>query len=72
MLEAIVVKLSMYIVAPGPISTAHVINATRKSERPDSSSVDMLPRQGMKATIEELLDASFSMLFECYQRKAGD
>jgi hypothetical protein len=76
--ESVFMKLGMYITAPEPISTAYFIN-------PSHSSVYLyvypptVARQGIgrnvtaatniHATIEELLDASFSMWPVLYQGK---
>jgi hypothetical protein len=38
----------------------------------DNGSVYMFPRQQTHATVEELLDAAFSMRFASYPRKTGD
>jgi hypothetical protein len=74
--EPVFMKLGMYIMAPEPISAAYIINPSNQSV-----CVPIFARQrlgknitaAMKphATIEELLDASFSMRFVPYQRKAG-
>jgi hypothetical protein len=68
-------KLGMHIMELGPISTAYYINPTHQSVR--LYVYPIVPRQGLgenitaatntHATIEELLDASFSMRSVSYQ-----
>jgi hypothetical protein len=79
--EIIFVKLGMYIMEPEPISTAYFINL---SDQPVCLYVypPLLDRQRLSKcvtaatntheTIEESLDASFSMWSVSYQRKVGD
>jgi hypothetical protein len=81
MAESIIMKLGTYIMAPEPISTAYFINLSHQSV-----CLHVYPpivaRQGLgknvtaatntHATIEELLDASFSMRSMSYERKVGD
>jgi hypothetical protein len=78
MAEPIFMKLGMYIMAPEPISTAYFINP---SYRPQCLHVypPVVSRQRLgknvsvatntHATVEQLLEASFSMRCVSYQRK---
>jgi hypothetical protein len=81
MLEVIFVKLGMYIMAPKPISTAYLINPSHQSVclyvYPPILDGERLSKYVRAATnthetIEELLDASFSMRSLSYQGKVGN
>jgi hypothetical protein len=78
--EAIFMKPGMYIMASEPISTAYFINPSHQSvyvyvyplSLLGNGSVKTLSRQWTHATIEELLDASFTMRSVSYRGKVGD
>jgi hypothetical protein len=81
MAEPLFMKLGMYIMAPEPISVAYFINPSHYSvclyvyppivarQRLDKN---VTAAMNACATIEELLDISFSMQSLLYQRKVGD
>jgi hypothetical protein len=78
MLDPIVMKLGMCIMEPESISTAYFINPSHESVRlyPPIVATQRLGKNltaaiNAHATIEELLDASFSMRSVSYQRKVG-
>jgi hypothetical protein len=66
---------TMYTTAPEPISTAYFLTPSQQSLCPHVyHSVVVKQRLGKnitEATMEELLDAMFSMRFLSYQRKLG-
>jgi hypothetical protein len=68
--------LGICIMATEPIPTAYFINASHQSVcicmLLGNGSVKMLPRQRIRATIEKLLDASFSVRSMSYKKKIGD
>jgi hypothetical protein len=76
--EPIFVKSGTYIMAPEPISTAYFINPS--TGLCGSVCIPARQRLGKNVTaatnvhkrIEELLDASFSMVSMSYQGKVGD
>jgi hypothetical protein len=78
--EPIFLKLGMYGIALEPISTAYFINLSRQSVYLYVYSL-IVPKQRLsknitaptnkRATIEELLDVSFSMRSMSYQKKIG-
>jgi hypothetical protein len=79
--EPIFIKLGMYIMAPKPSSMAYYINPSYQSVclyvNPLITARQQLGKNvttatNTDATIEELLDTSFSMRPISYQRKAGD
>jgi hypothetical protein len=79
MTEPIFIRLSMCIMAPEPISTAYFINPSHQSVsmcNPSlllvNGSVNTFQRQRIHATIDEFLDASFTMRSVSYQRKVVD
>jgi hypothetical protein len=74
-------KLRIYIVSLEPILTAHFINPSHKSMRLYVYSPIVTRRRLRKnvttatnthTTLEELLDASFSVRSVLYQKKIGD
>jgi hypothetical protein len=79
--EPIFMKLGIYIVVSELISTAYFINPSHQSvclyvyppivarQRLDKNVTEA---NNTHATIKELLDASFSVWSESYQRKVGD
>jgi hypothetical protein len=78
--EPIFMKLGMYIMAPEPISTAYFINPSPQSAclcvHPPLVVTQWLGEDvnaatNTQATIEDLLDASFSMRSVSYERKVG-
>jgi hypothetical protein len=79
--EPIFMKLGVYIMTPEPILTAYFINPSHESVClyvyspivvTQRLSKNVTVATNIHAKIEELLDASFSMLFVSYQRKVGD
>jgi hypothetical protein len=73
-------KLITYIMVPEPILMAYFINPSHKSAclyvHPHIAATQRLDNKvnaatNTHATIEELLDASFSMWSVSYQRKVG-
>jgi hypothetical protein len=70
-------KLGMNIMAPGPISTAYFINASHKSVclyvyiARQRLGKNITAATNTRVTIEELLDASFSVLSVPCQKKVG-
>jgi hypothetical protein len=70
-------KIVMYITAPEPISTAYVINPSHQSVclyvypiiAMQMLDKNVTAARNTHATIEELLDASFSLRFVSYQGK---
>jgi hypothetical protein len=81
MSEAIFMKLDMYVMAPEPILTAFFINPFCQSVGlyvyPPVVDKQRLGKNvtaatNTDATIEELLDASFSLRSLSYERKVGD
>jgi hypothetical protein len=81
MVELICMKLGMCIMAPEPISTTHFINPSHQSVciyvYPPIVARQRLGKNGTaptdtQATLEELLNASFSMQSVSHQRKVGD
>jgi hypothetical protein len=78
--EAIFMKFGMYIMAPQPISVAYFINPSHQSVSVCVSPIvarqrlskEVTAATNTSATIEELLDASFSMRSVLYQRKVGN
>jgi hypothetical protein len=81
MAEPIFMKLGMYIMAPEPISTANFINLSYQFVclyvypaivARQRLGKNVTAATSTHATIEELLDASFSMRSVSYQRKVGD
>jgi hypothetical protein len=74
-------KLGKYIIAPEPISTAYFINHSHQSVYlyvyPPTVArkrfrKNVTAATNTKATIEELLDGSYSTHSVSYQRKVGD
>jgi hypothetical protein len=75
-------KFGVYIVAPEPITTAYFINPSHQSVCLYVYPLNVVARQRLgknvtaatntHATIEELLDASFSMRSVSYGRKVVD
>jgi hypothetical protein len=68
--KPVFMKLGMYIMAPEPISAAYFINPSHHSvclnvyptlSLLGNGSVDTFPWQRIQTTIEELLEASFSI-----------
>jgi hypothetical protein len=77
MAEQMFMKLGMYIMAAEPISTAYFINTSHLYVYPRTVARQRLGKNVTAATktyvtIEELLDASFSMRCMSYQMKVGD
>jgi hypothetical protein len=75
--EPIFMKLDMYIMAPEPISAAYFINTSHQSVYPCIVARQWLGKKVTKATntrttIEELLEAPFSMQSVSYARRVGD
>jgi hypothetical protein len=70
----------MYIAAPEPILTAHLINPSHQSVSLCVSPIvarqrlskNVTAENNRDATIEELLDSSFSVRPVTYQKKVGD
>jgi hypothetical protein len=64
----------MYVMASEPISTAYYINSSHQfvSVARQRLSKNITAATNTYVTIEELLDASFSMRSVWYQRKVGD
>jgi hypothetical protein len=74
-------KLGMYIIAPELISTAYFINLSHQSVclytyphivARQRLGKNVIAATNTHATIEELLEASFSVRSVSYQRKVGD
>jgi hypothetical protein len=74
--EPIFMKLGMYVMVPEPISAAYFINPTHQSvclyvytySRYRCQATALLTEPLQSATIEELLDALFSVRSVLYQR----
>jgi hypothetical protein len=73
--------MKAYIMAPEPISSAYLINPTHQSVclyvYPSTVARQRLAKSftiatNTHATVEELLESSFSMLSVSYQRKVDD
>jgi hypothetical protein len=80
-LKPMFMKLGIYIMAPEPISTAYFENPSHQSVclyvYPPVVARQQLSKKvtastTIQATVEELLDVSFSMLSGSSQRKVGD
>jgi hypothetical protein len=79
--DPIFMKLGMYIMTPGLISAAYFINPSHQSVCLYAYPL-IVARQRLgkkvaaatytQATVEKLLDASFSMRFELYRRRVDD
>jgi hypothetical protein len=81
MSELVFMKLGMYIMAPEPVSLAYFINPSHQSLCPyvyppivarQQLDKNVTVATNTHVTIEELLDASFSMPSVLYQMKIGD
>jgi hypothetical protein len=76
--DPIFIKFGMYIMAPEPIPTAYFINRSHQSVcrcisllGNDSVKKNATAATNTHATIEELLDASFSMRSVSYQKEVS-
>jgi hypothetical protein len=78
MLETVFMKLGLYTMVPEPVSTAYVINASHQSVclylyvAWQWLGKNVTAAMNTHATIEELLDPSFSMRSLSYQKKVGN
>jgi hypothetical protein len=77
--EPVFMKCGMYIMAPESISTAYFINPSPQSGclsfiiiAREELGKNVTAAMNTYATIEESLNASFSMWSVSYQRKGGD
>jgi hypothetical protein len=75
--QPVFVKLGVYIMPPEPISTAYLINPSHQSVcispivARQQLGKNFTAATNTRATMEELLVASFSKLSVSYQRKVG-
>jgi hypothetical protein len=79
--ESVFMKLGMYIMAPEPISMAYFINPSHQSVclyvyppiiARERLGKNVTAAMNTHATIEELLEVSFSTRFVSHQSKVGD